>query len=578
MRPISERIWLVVLLLVVGLPLCYPIWLGVSAAFEADDGSFTLFYIQNIFRDPALRDGLVNAFLIAACTTALAFAIAMPLALLAARTDFLGKRVLGTLILAPLILPPFVGAIGMRQLLGREGAINALLSRLGITDVPIDFLGGEFIAGGTFTLIVLLEAFSLFPILYLNLVAAISNIDPSMDEAATNLGASPWRRFRRITLPLIRPGVFAGGTIVFIWSFTELGTPLMLEFAKTTPVQIFNGIKEMEASRQPYALTTVMLAASIGCYVLGRLVLGGKGHAMLAKASAGAAARQLTGARAALAAGLFALVALIAILPHLGVIGTALATNGRWYGTILPASLTGDHFVQALTHPLASGSVRNSIVFAGAATLVNIVVGLLVARLLVRGSVRGRGVLDALVMLPLAVPGLVFAFGLVAASLRWPFNDGAPLHFVADILGPTPNPIPFLILAYAVRRLPYVVRAAAAGLEQTSVSLEEAGFNLGASRWRVTRKIVLPLIAANLAAGAILAFCFAMLEVSDSLILAQREEHYPITKAIFSLSERLGDGPGIASALGVWAMAFLGVALATAAALVGKRAGALFRG
>jgi iron(III) transport system permease protein len=210
--------------------------------------------------------------------------------------------------------------------------------------------------------------------------------------------------------------------------------------------------------------------------------------------------------------------------------------------------------------------------------VLDVVVGLFVARLLVRGTVRGRALLDALVMLPLAVPGLVFAFGLVAASLRWPFNADGPLHFVGDILGPTPNPVPFLILAYAVRRLPYVVRSAAAGLEQTSVALEEAGYNLGASRWRVTRKIVLPLLAANLAAGAILAFCFAMLEVSDSLILAQREADFPITKAIFSLAERLGDGPGVASALGVWAMAFLGVALATAAALMGKKAGALFRG
>ena len=82
----------------------------------------------------------------------------------------------------------------------------------------------------------LLEAVALYPILYLNLVAAIANLDPAMEEAATNLGASRWRRFRTVTLPLIRPGLFAGGTIVFVWSFTELGTPLMLEFSKTTPV------------------------------------------------------------------------------------------------------------------------------------------------------------------------------------------------------------------------------------------------------------------------------------------------------------------------------------------------------
>ena len=595
MRPSTQRLWLVTLLLLVGVPLLYPIWLGVASAFVADDGSFTLFHVLNVFSDPVNRVGLTNAFLIACCTTTISVVIALPLALLSARTTFPCKPLLSTLILAPLILPPFVGAIGMRQLLGREGAFNALLLDLHAISEPIDFLGR-----GGFALIVLLEAVALYPILYLNLVAAIANLDPAMEEAATNLGASRWRRFRTVTLPLIRPGLFAGGTIVFVWSFTELGTPLMLEFSKTTPVQIFNGIKEMEASRAPYALTAVMLAASILSYTIGRLILGGKGHAMLAKASAGTGLMKLTGARGRFAALLFAMVAMVAVLPHLGVIGTALASNGQWYATVIPSSVTDNHFVEALTHPLAAGAVRNSIIFAGVATLLDVVVGLFIARLLVRGTVRGRALLDALVMLPLAVPGLVFAFGLVAASLRWPFNGtphawlvsafsilpqgaetwaiNAPLKPIGDILGPMPNPIPFLILAYAVRRLPYVVRSAAAGLEQTSVALEEAAFNVGASRWRVTRKIVLPLLAANLAAGAILAFCFAMLEVSDSLILAQRESDYPITKAIFTLAERLGDGPGVASALGVWAMAFLGIALATAAALVGKKAGAIFRG
>jgi len=128
-----------------------------------------------------------------------------------------------------------------------------------------------------------------------------------------------------------------------------------------------------------------------------------------------------------------------------------------------------------------------------------------------------------------------------------------------------------------VRRLPYVVRSAVAGLEQTSVELEDAGRVAGASRWRVQRRIVVPLIAANLAAGALLAFSFSMLEVSDSLLLAQREAHYPVTKAIYTLFDRLGDGPGIASAMGVWAMALLAVTLLGASALIGKKMGAIFR-
>jgi iron(III) transport system permease protein len=132
-------------------------------------------------------------------------------------------------------------------------------------------------------------------------------------------------------------------------------------------------------------------------------------------------------------------------------------------------------------------------------------------------------------------------------------------------------------VAYAVRRLPYVVRSAVAGLEQTGAELEDAGQVTGASRWRVQRRIVMPLIAANLVAGALLAFSFSMLEVGDSLLLAQRESDYPVTKAIYTLFERLGDGPGIASAMGVWAMALLAVTLLGASALIGKKMGAIFR-
>ncbi|NBX26278.1 MAG: ABC transporter permease subunit [Planctomycetes bacterium] len=164
------------------------------------------------------------------------------------------------------------------------------------------------------------------------------------------------------------------------------------------------------------------------------------------------------------------------------------------------------------------------------------------------------------------------------ASAAWTgWLSDAPLKPLADILGADPNPFPLLIVAYAVRRMPYVARSAAAGLQQTSVSMEEAAWNVGASRWTTLRRIVLPLIAANLVAGALLSFSFSMLEVSDSLLLAQRERDYPITKAIYVLYDRLGDGEQVAAAMGVWAMALLAVTLLAANAVIGRRMGALFR-
>jgi iron(III) transport system permease protein len=168
----------------------------------------------------------------------------------------------------------------------------------------------------------------------------------------------------------------------------------------------------------------------------------------------------------------------------------------------------------------------------------------------------------------LAVPGLVLAFGYLAMS-----QDGRVLAF----LNPVENPTVLLVVAYSVRRLPYVVRAAAAGFQQTSVTLEEAAHNLGCPPLKTTIKITLPLIGANLIAGGLLAFAFAMLEVSDSLVLAQKQAFYPITKAIFELFQLIGDGRFLASALGVWAMVFLGVTIAAAMVLLGRKLGALFR-
>lgn len=572
------------LLLLLGAFLLYPIWLTIQTAFESNAATadtpflqrWTFYHIGAVFENPALRAGLINAFLIAICTTILSLLIALPLAVLNAKFSFPGKGALTAMVLAPMILPPFVGAIGLIQILGRNGAINTSLAKLGFIEPGGGF---DFIANGGFWAIVVIEALHLYPILFLNLTAALANLDPALEEAAESLGASRWRRFTRIVLPLIRPGVFAGATIVFIWSFTELGTPLMFEFQQVTPVQIFNGIKEMTASKEPFALTAVMLLSAVMLYLLGRVAFGGKAYAMYSKASIQSTPKPLGLLSGGAAACAFAFIFALAVIPHLGVILTSFTAVGQWYDSILPRAWTLQHYNDALSHPLAVGSIRNSLVFASAAVAIDLVLGLLIGYLIVRSRLPrwATGSLDALAMLPLAVPGLVMAFGYVAMTLRWPFGQDDPLEGWIDVIGANPNPVPLLIIAFAVRRLPYVVRATVAGLEQTSVELEEAGLCAGAGRLRVMRSIVVPLIMANLIAGGLLAFSFAMLEVSDSLILAQREAHFPITKAIYVLFERLGDGPYIASAMGVWAMALLAVTLVGASAMMGKRMGAMFR-
>jgi iron(III) transport system permease protein len=571
--PRSARLWHYALLAgafaLLGLFLLYPIFLTLTGAFYKDLATRKELTLDNfllIFEDPRSLRGLYNSFRLALGTTCLATLIALPLALLSAGYRFPGKGFFNAAVLVPLILPPFVGAIGMRALLGRMGALNALFHS------HVDILGTAKLFG-----VMLIQALSLYPIIYLNATAALANLDPALNEAAENLGAGPVRRFFRITLPLVRPGLFAGATIVFIWSFTELGTPLMFDYYEVTPVQIFNGLKEVESSAKPYALTAVMLTAAIGIYFLGKTVFGGKAYAMYSKASRAAAEKPLAGVAGLGAAAAFGLVCFAAILPHIGVVLTSISVPGQWYGTVLPTAYTWSHFQQALTAPDSFGSITNSLKLASSAMILDITLGVVIAYIIVRTTVRGRALLDALCMLPLAVPGLVMAFGYVAMSLSWPFGKHGPLSGFASIFAVDPNPVPFLIVAYAIRRLPYIVRSSVAGLEQTSGELEEAAVNLGASRFTAVRRVIIPLILANLIAGGLLVFSFSMLEVSDSLILAQQSKHYPITKAIWSFADRLGDGPYIAAAMGVWGMALLTVTIFAASSLLGKKLGSIFR-
>lgn len=537
----------------------FPIYQVLRGGFVDREGRFTLVYLLEVFRNRLYLEGLWNSLRLAVCATSASLLIAVPLAWLADRFDFFGKRWLTGALLLPMILPPFVGALGMEAIFGQMGAANVLLGKLGITS-GIDWLGGGFWG------VVALEALHLYPILYLNAVAAFANVDPQLLEAAADSGCVGFRRFRRILLPLIMPGIFAGSTIVFIWSFTELGTPLMLHYGRVTAVQVFDGIGEVGNNAMPYALVTVMMVASALLYLVARFAFGRKAYAMTSKAGVAVSARRLHGVGGVAVVAAFVLVAFCSVLPHLGVIG--MATSRSWYGTVLPTGLTGEHFSAALGHNLTVPSILNSVRYASLAVLMAMVMGVFVALVVVRGRGRGRWLVDSLAMLPLAVPGLVLAFGYLAMT-----REGRFFQF----LDPVSNPTVLLIVAYAVRRLPYVVRACVAGLQQTSETYEEAAASLGAGPWRRFQRITMPLISANLIAGGILAFSFSMLEVSDSLILAQKARFFPITKAIYELSMLLGDGPTLSAALGVWTMVFLGASLLVASRLLGKRLGALFR-
>ncbi len=541
----------------------WPIFQILKGGFIDADNRLTFEYFGLLLSDPIHLGALSNSFLLACTTTTLCLLIALPLAFVSDRFLFPGKALLSSVVLIPMILPPFVGAIGIKQIFGQYGALNSLLIQLGLRPEGWTY---DWFATNQFWGIAVVQALSLYPVLYLNAVAALANIDPAMEEAAQNLGCTGFRRFFKVTLPLMKPGLFAGGTIIFIWAFTELGVPLIFDYDRVTSMQIYSGLKEIGGNPRPYALVSIMLVSTIAIYAIGKGLFGRQNYAMMAKATSSGGARALSTGRAWLCTALFGGITFLAVLPHIGVVLVAFSND--WYASVLPESYTLENFQIALGHDLTVPAIANSLKFASLSTIVDIILGIAIAYVVVRSKIAGRQILDFLAMLPLAVPGLVLAFGYLAMSQEGRFFEA---------LNPAKDPTILLIIAYSVRRLPYVVRSAAAGFQQTSETLEEAAQNLGCPPLKATFKITLPLITANLIAGGLLAFAFAMLEVSDSLILAQKQVYYPITKAIMELFQLLGDGKFIASALGVWAMAFLGVTIVGLSLLLGKKLGAIFR-
>jgi iron(III) transport system permease protein len=534
----------------------YPLGYVFSNAFFTSKG-FSLVFMKLMFSSPNYTIILANSVNLGLAVTLLTTLLSLPLALLLVRYNFRGKGLLNGLILIPMVLPPFVGAIGMRQLLARFGSVNLLLLELGVINQPIDWLGG-----GSFWGVVILEALHLYPIMYLNLAAALANVDPSLEEAAKNMGANSFKLFGTVTFPLMLPGYFAGAIIVFIWAFTDLGTPLVFEYREVIAVQIFNMVTDLHQNPMGYTFVVAVVALTLFFFYLSKRILGGGHYEMLGRGHVATAARPASAAMTIIAYAVVLSISALALIPHLGVFLTSVTK--RWFLTVLPSEYTLQFYQSVFSHELALLSIKNSLLLCSLSTIIDIILGVTIAYLLARKRVPGRNVLDALAMLPLALPGLVLAFGYVAA-------------FSATPLDARVNPVPLLVIAYAVRRLPYMVRAAYAGFQQTSVVLEEASINLGASPMRTLYQITMPLIFANLIAGAVLSFSFAMLEVSDSLILASKEQYYPITKAIYALLGRIADGPYIASAMGMLGLLLLAASLFIAGRLFGRRMGELFR-
>ena len=313
--------------------LLYPLGYVFSNAFFTEDG-FSLVFMKLMFSSPNNAIILANSVNLGLAVTLFTTVLSLPLALLLVRYNFPGKGLLNGLILIPMVLPPFVGAIGMRQMLARFGSVNLLLLQWGVIHQPIDWLGG-----GSFWGVVILEALHLYPIMYLNLAAALANVDPSLEEAAKNLGANRRKRFTTITFPLMLPGYFAGAIIVFIWAFTDLGTPLVFEYREVIAVQIFNMVTDLHQNPMAYAFVVAVIVRSrFFSFIFPNEFSAEAHYEMLGRGHVTSAARPATATMTAIAYAIVLAISALALIPHLGVL--LMSVTQRWFLTVLPSEYT----------------------------------------------------------------------------------------------------------------------------------------------------------------------------------------------------------------------------------------------
>jgi len=517
--------------------LVVPVGSVVYTAFSGGTGAFTLGHFASFFQISLMRESFWNSLYVAGMSVVFASVIAIPLAYFTVRFRFRGALLIQTLGVLPLIMPPFVGAVAMQLLFGRSGSVNLLLNDWFGFAIP--FMNG---LNG----VIFVESLHYFPFILLNLTVSLQNIDGAMEESAQNLGASGLRLFRRIVFPLAMPGYIAGASLVFVKVFDDLGTPLVLGQTNMLAPQAYLRITSV-GIEDPigYVISVIMVAFSVAALWMSARILKGRDYATLQRGGNSLQKRDLTHWQSVLAYAWIVALLLLVLSPHIGIL--LMSLSKVWSFSVLPEGFTLAHYQTVFTQ--SPHMIGNTLLYCGLAALIDVTIGTAIAYIILRTRLPGRQMLDWAASAALAIPGVVLAIGYLRTfrGVELPFSDAA---FTSTWVA--------LMVAYAVRRLPYALRSCIAALQQMHVSLEEAAENLGATKGRTIRRIVVPLMAGGILAGFVTSFITAAVELSATIMLSASASQAPMSYGIYLYMQSIaGRGPG--AALGVIAVVIVGL-------------------
>lgn len=526
----SRFVVLLAAVLFLGIVVVYPLARIVLQSFEYDDAASLRNYAEAVTRRGFVQ-AVVNTLTVAFWTTLFATIIGSLFGWVAARTDIPGRRLLRGALLFPFVIPPFIGAVAWRQLLGPVGFVNKIWQSLADSAEPLWNMYGP---DG----IVLVMTMHLYPFVYLSVLRALDRMNPELEEAAQISGSSPFSVMWRITLPLTLPAIAAGASLVFVAAVANFGIPAVLGFPEGYYVLTTRVFEAVTRSAEPNSLSlaaalSVLLSLIAGGGLLTqKLILRGKDYTVISGKSMQPNVARLAGARGWMFALVVTFVGVAVVAPLTAIVLTALT---KAYGLPpVPSNWTLRNFYHVLfVNRATQRAIRNSVFLAATAATVVSVLGALIAYLVVRTRLRGRSAIDFISNMPYAMPGTVVAVAMILAWLRPVF--GIRLY----------NTIWILLIAYIARYLAFGVRSTTASLTQIHPSLEEVARASGAGWLRSFRDIVVPLIKPGLLNGWFLVFMPALRELTISALLwSSRNE--TIGVMVFNL-QQAGDVVGSAA-------------------------------
>jgi len=541
-------VWLFLLVFLV-----YPLLRILYDAFSDEAGGLTLANFAEFARDRFYLRSLVNSLLLGLGTVVATSVVGFTVAFLLVRYDFVGRNLFGYLTLIPMISPPLVGVLGFTFIMGRAGTVNVLLEDWFGLARPVNFVYG--LHG-----VLLVETLHLFPMITLNVVDALAKIDPALEEAAESVGARGFTKLVRITLPLTTPGYMAGALLVFIWTFSDFATPLVLGVHDLLASQAYLNIVQFvdrRLFRMGIVISALMIVLAVVFLVAARRYVAIKDYSSLSYSKV--ARRRLsplgqTGAVAFLSA-----LMLLSFIPYLGVFFASVGKG--WSLTPLPVHYTFAYFERVIVE--TPKYIVNSFLYSALAVLLCIAVGVPIAWILARTRLPGRDILDGLNTLILAIPGTAIGIAYIRA-----------FHF--DLPGLDRGLTSFWIilpLVLAIRRLPYTVRGSYASLLLVHRSMEEAAASVGARGLRSFADVTLPLIWRGVLVGGLFSFMTSLQEASAVLFLSLGGWE-TITVGIFSFY--IAGSANEAAALGVILIVVAAISVVVINRIAGARLGGMF--